>query len=369
MIIRDITLSDKKLFNQAATHPLQSFEWGEFREQTGVEVIRKGIFEGKKLIAPVQVTIHPLPKVKYKVGYFPKGIMPDTDQIKILREIGKENNCLMIKMESNVGSKISADRPNTHAWGTINEFLIKNGCRQGRPLFTRHTFQVDLEKSEEELMAMMSSKTRYNVRLASKKGVKVVVDNSQNSFKWFLKLLFEKTVKRQGFYAHTPEYFEKLWKTLSPGGMAQLIRAEHEGKTLAVFMVLVFNKTIYYPYGASTREHKELMAPNLLMWELIKYGKKLGCSKLDMWGSLGPNPNKKDDWYGFHRFKQGYGGDLIEFLGSYDLVLDQNLYKLYRMADQARWSFLRTKANVKKMPYEIKKASKQAIGDLTNLFE
>lgn len=369
MIIRDITKSDKKVFSKSASHPLQSFEWGEFRKKTGVEVVRKGIFDGDKLIAPVQVTIHPIPKLKYKVGYFPKGIMPDKDQIRVLREIGKENNCLMIKMEPNVGSVISDDRPNTHAWKTIDEFLIKNGCQKGRPLFTRHTFQIDLSKSEEKLMAKMNSKTRYNVRLAEKKGVRVVVDNSDNSFKWFLKLLFEKTVKRQGFYAHTPEYFKKLWETLSQSGMTQLMRAEYKGQTLAVFMVFVFNEIIYYPYGASTREHKELMAPNLLMWEMIKYGKKLGCKTLDMWGSLGPNPNKKDDWYGFHRFKQGYGGDLMEFLGSYDLVLEPSLYKLYKTADQVRWLGLRTKANLKKMPFEVKKVGKQSFNRLMSLFE
>ena len=369
MIIREITKSDKKLFNQAANHPLQSFEWGEFRKTTGIEVVRKGILENGKLIVPVQVTIHPLPKINYFVGYFPKGMMPDKNQIKVLKKIGEEHNCLMFKVEPNVGSKISTDQPDTHAWQTIDEFLVKEGCVKGRPLFTKHTFQLDLTKSREKLMEKMSGKTRYNVRLAQKRGVKVVLDNSDNSFKWFLKLLFENTVKRQGFYAHTPEYFKKLWQALSPSGMAQLLRAEYKGKTLAVFMVFVFNGVIYYPYGASIREHKELMAPNLVMWEVIKLGKKLNCAKLDMWGSLGLNPNKKDDWYGFHRFKQGYGGDLVEFLGSYDLVLNERAYKIYRAVDKARWWELRTKASLKKMPFEIKKAGKQTVNRLASLFE
>ncbi len=369
MIIREITKSDKNKINKVADHPLQSFEWGEFRKTTGLKVVRKGVFENKALINSVQVTIHPIPKLQYSVGYFPKGVMPDKNQIEVLREIGRENNCLMIKMEPNVGSKISDDGPNVHAWQTIDEFLVKHGCQKGRPLFTRHTFQVDLTKTQEKLMASMSGKTRYNVRLAQKKGVKVVVDNSDNSFKWFLKLLFEKTVKRQGFYAHTPEYFEKLWQVLSPSGMAQLLRAECNGQTLAVFMVFVFNKTIYYPYGASTRERRELMAPNLLMWELIRYGKKLGCTNLDMWGSLGPRPNKKDDWYGFHRFKQGYGGDLVEFLGSYDLVLNPRIYAIYKMADEVRWLGLRGKAKVKKLPFELKKMSEKAVRSVTSLFE
>ena len=369
MIIRDITKIDKTAFNRVATHPLQSYEWGEFRKQTGVEVVRKGVFEGKKLKTSIQVTIHPVPKTDYRIGYFPKGTAPDEDQIKALREIGKENNCLMIKMEPNVSRKVGENKEGSDIFESIDKFLMDSGCRKGRPLFTKHSFQLDLTKSEDELMTLMESKTRYNVRLASKKEVEVVLDNSDNSFKWFLKLLFEKTVKRQGFYAHTPEYFEKLWQTLNPSGIAQLLRAQYKKQTLAVFMMFVFDKSIYYPYGASTRENKELMAPNLLMWELIKYGKRIGCSQLDMWGSLGPAPNKNDDWFGFHRFKQGYGGELVEFLGSYDLVFDPKMYLVYRMIDKARWMGLRAGARVKKMPYEARTTSKKLIKSVASLFE
>jgi len=111
------------------------------------------------------------------------------------------------------------------------------------------------------------------------------------------------------------------------------------------------------------------MAPNLLMWEVIKLGKKLGCKSLDMWGSLGPNPNKKDDWYGFHRFKQGYGGNLVEFIGSYDLVINQKLYPIYKTADLARWKALRVKAEVTKLPFNVVKLVKKGTRTVTSLFE
>ena len=193
----------------------------------------------------------------------------------------------------------------------------------------------------------MQPKTRYNLRLAEKKGVKIVRDNSDANFKWFVKLLFEETLIRQGFYAHNPEYFQKLWSILKPAGMAHLMRAEYNGQPLAVYMVFIFNGKIYYPYGASSREHKELMAPNLLMWEIIKLGKKMDCESLDMWGALGPKPKPNDPWYGFHRFKQGYGGDLTESLGTYDLVLDLFRYPLYRVAEQLRWTGLKLKTKIK----------------------
>ncbi|MCX6816990.1 MAG: peptidoglycan bridge formation glycyltransferase FemA/FemB family protein [Candidatus Beckwithbacteria bacterium] len=345
MIIRDISQADKDAFNQKAGHPLQAYEWGQFRELTGVKVIRKGIFEGKKLITPMQVTIHPLPaqaglpKINLNIGYFPKGPMPDETQLKVLRQIGEENRCLFIKLEPNV--------PRASASEAIDKFLFDRGCKKGRPMFTKYTFELNLKESEETLLKNMHPKTRYNINLAQRKGVKVVADNSQKSFKWFIKLLFEETVKRQGFYSHTPDYFAKMWQVLKPTGMAQILRAEYQGKILATFMVFVFNNKIYYPYGASTREDKELMAPNLVMWETIRLGKKLNCQSLDMWGALGPKPNPKDPWYGFHRFKQGYGTNLIEFLGSYDLVLRPKAYGLYRIAEELRWLGLRLKAKIR----------------------
>jgi len=346
MIIRDINSSDKSIFSAAAGHPLQSYEWGLFREKSGLKVARKGVFDGKKLILPLSVTIHPLPG-GYTLGYFPKGPMPDETQLKVLKEIGHENNCLLIKLEPNVGSVIVDHQVKIHAWESIDRFLRDRGARPGRPLFTRHTWQLNLKPSEEELLKNMHSKTRYNLRLAEKKGVKIIADNSDSSFDWFLKLLFEETVSRQGFYAHTPDYFKTMWQTLKPAGLAHLLRAEYQGQVLAVFMAFIFNGVIYYPYGASTREAKNVMAPNLLMWELIKFGRANGCKMLDMWGALGPNPDHNDPWYGFHRFKAGYGGKLVEFLGTYDLVLKPPLYPVYRAADSLRWAGLRAKARLK----------------------
>jgi lipid II:glycine glycyltransferase (peptidoglycan interpeptide bridge formation enzyme) len=106
--------------------------------------------------------------------------------------------------------------------------------------------------------------------------------------------------------------------------------------------LFVYKDTLYYPYGASSSEHRETMASNLMMWEAIKFGKNLGLKKFDMWGALSPNPDPKDPWYGFHRFKQGYGPELVEFIGSYDLIINPMLYQLYKIADKIRWLILKT---------------------------
>ena len=157
--------------------------------------------------------------------------------------------------------------------------------------------------------------------------------------------MFE-TTKRQGFFAHTKEYHRKMWETLK-GNMAHLFTAEYttDGRsyTLVTWILFLFNNTLYYPYGASSDKFRNVMASNLMMWEAIKFGKKHGAKKFDMWGSLGPDADSNDPWYGFHKFKQGYGAKLIEFAGSYDLVINSELYRLYSILHNIRKEFLSLK--------------------------
>ena len=170
-------------------------------------------------------------------------------------------------------------------------------------------------------------------------------DNSLKSFNQYLKLTFE-TTKRQRFYAHDEKYHRLMWETLNPAGIASLLKATYKNKVLVTWIVFNFNNVLYYPYGASSREHRKVMASNLMMWETIRFGKKIGCQAFDMWGCLGPNPSKRDPWYGFHHFKQGYGPKLIKFVGTFDLVLDPAKYKLYTIADKLRWKWLKLKTHL-----------------------
>lgn len=303
-------------------HPLQSFEWGEFRKKTGIKVVRTESF---------QLTIHKIPNTPFNIGYLPKGAMPDQKLIDELKAIGKNEKCIFIQIEPNVEKgKVS---PNI----LISQY--PNIRPSFHPLFSKYTFVLNLTKSEDELLKNMHSKTRYNIKVAQKHGVEVIEDNSDKAFEDYIKLTKE-TSKRQGFYAHSEKYHRLMWKTLK-GKIAHLFVAKYKSKILAAWIVFVFRDAVYYPYGASSDENREVMASNLMMWEVIKWGKKMGLKKFDMWGALGPNPDEHDPWFGFHRFKQGYGGELIEFVGSYDLVLNPFLYELYKIADKIRWLFLR----------------------------
>jgi len=132
-----------------------------------------------------------------------------------------------------------------------------------------------------------------------------------------------------------------MWATLHGGGMAHLLVARYEGEIITTWVLFRFGDTLYYPYGASTREHREVMANNLVMWEAIKLAKKWGLRYLDMWGALGPDADPHDPWYGFHTFKAGYGARHVEYLGTWDFVAHKTLYKIYRKAEWLRWKLLR----------------------------
>ena len=123
--------------------------------------------------------------------------------------------------------------------------------------------------------------------------------------------------------------------------MARVLIGQYQKKPLVAWMLLNFGDTLYYPYGGSSLEHKEVMASNWVAWEAIKLGKRLNFKIFDMWGALAPDTDKNDPWYGFHRFKEGYGGNHVEYIGTYDLILRSRLYTALNLADRLRWSLLR----------------------------
>jgi lipid II:glycine glycyltransferase (peptidoglycan interpeptide bridge formation enzyme) len=329
MLIREILPSEKNQFNHLATHPLQTYEWGEFRQKLGTPVLRYGFFDQQKLIQTLQLTVHPVPFTDKTVLYFPKGPLPNEAVLTALRDLGQKNKAIFVKLEPNL-----LNLPN----------LLKS-LIPGKPLFTRWTFILDLAPSEDQLLAQMKPKTRYNIKLAQKHGVQVYEDNSEAALEKFIDLHFA-TARRQGFYSHTPNYYRQMRDLLVPAGLEHLFLASYQGQILSAMIFFVHHQTLYYPYGASTRLHKKTMAPYALFWTAIKWGKRLGCTKFDMWGTPGPDPNPQDPWFGFHRFKEGFGPKLVEHIGTFDLVLNQRWYQLYNLTDSLRWRLLRLKSRL-----------------------
>lgn len=153
---------DKNTFDRVATHPLQLWEWGEARSKMGIETLRIGEFEHNELAHGYQITFHQIPATPFKIGYLPRSAFPSSDVLEFLMDFGKKHRVVFFKIEPNV--KKSEVRDETI--GQLNNFK-----RSLHPLFSEWTIQLDLTLPEEELMKRMKSKTRYNIRLAQKKGL------------------------------------------------------------------------------------------------------------------------------------------------------------------------------------------------------
>ncbi len=298
------------------THPLQTKAWEQFRREWGNEVVR---------IDNNLLTLHKVPVLNKKLAIFEKGPTPTKNMLENLKKFGKESNLIFIKLEPNV----------TKDEKLVN-LLKENGAVPGKTLFTPTTFQIDLTKSEDDLMKSFESKTRYNIRLAEKKGVTVKEDNSDIAFEKYLELTRE-TTARDKFFAHTEKYHRLLWETLKKAGIAHLLVAKYNNEIITTWILFAHDGFLYYPYGASTHKYKNVMANNLMMWEGILFGKKLGLKTFDLWG--------REEGKGFTKFKEGYNPKVVEFVGTWDLVIDKPMYKLYRTLEGARWYALRLKSN------------------------
>ncbi|MFZ2026101.1 MAG: peptidoglycan bridge formation glycyltransferase FemA/FemB family protein [Microgenomates group bacterium] len=314
---------DKAFQNSLAQHPLQTWEWGEARTQMGIAV--------EKIVgndAIFQMTFHPIPHTSYTIGYLPRSVAPDKDTALRLVEVAKKHNCIFIKMEPYLSFAEGEQLP-----------LIDPAIRVSpHPLFTEWTQTLDITPSEEALLKAMKPKTRYNIRLAEKKGVTVKLMDTDEGFSIFSKLYFE-TCKRQHYHGHTLEYHRKIWDSMKES-QAHILISYYEDTPLGAYELFHFKDRLYYVYGGSSLEHKQVMAPNLLMWETIKLAKKWGAKTFDMWGSLSPDYPPTHAWAGFTRFKEGYGTEFTHLSRSFDLVIKPFHYSIYSLVHAVREKLL-----------------------------
>ena len=198
------------------------------------------------------------------------------------------------------------------------------------------TIVVDLQGSEEQILGRMKQKTRYNIRLAQRKGVVVQPTSDLDAFYRLMAV----TGERDGFGVHSQEYFTQAYNLFHPQGEAEILTAEFEGTPLAALMVFQRGGRSWYLYGASSNEQRELMATYLLQWEAMRWARARGCQEYDLWGvpdaSLAdleakfaaPGQASTGLW-GVYRFKRGFGGSLCRSAGPYDRVYNRLAYAAY----------------------------------------
>lgn len=332
---------DVGLYNRTVTHPLQSWEWGEARKKMGVEVIRVGEYNGEILVNVYQVTFHKIPHTPFTIGYLPRSAMLSQEVVCFLENEGRKRKSIFIKIEPNENKSKVESPPARFVARRAGEAGLKSKVTlrsSPHPLFPKWTLTLDLTKSEEDLLKNMHQKTRYNIKLAQKKGVTVREMTNQEGFEIFAKLYFE-TCKRQKYFGHNMAYHKIIFETLK-NTISHILVAFYQETPLAAYEVFILNDVLYYPYGGSSLEHRNFMGPHLLMWEVIRYGKQRGAQMFDMWGSLPPSYDANNPWAGFTRFKEGFGGTHTELIGSFDLVINKSLYPIYNFVYKARRKFL-----------------------------
>lgn len=214
----------------------------------------------------------------------------------------------------------------------------KIAIRKSIDIQPSQTIMLDLSRSEDVLLATMHQKTRYNIRLAEKKGVQIreashagfLAGDGEKEVEKFWKLM-EKTSGRDGFTPHDKDYYEKLLHT-APDRF-KLFFAILEDNIIAAGIFSFFGDTATYLFGASDNDHREVMAPYLLQWELIKRSKSAGCKFYDFFGV----DDKK--WPGVTRFKLGFSGEEIKYPGTFDVIFNILRYEIYLILRRARRIF------------------------------
>lgn len=297
----------------AAGHVLQSWEWGELKGRTGWEAIRFALVEGNEIRAAAQILIRSLPYGAGELAYVPKGPVLDYSNPDMLPAM------LAALHAFAAGRKVIALKiePEIREPSTLPQALLESGLQPASPVQMRSTIWVDLSPDEDEILARQKQKTRYNTRLAARKGVIVRAGGLEDLAAWYD--MYRVTAERDQFTIHHLEYYRLVIEILGGAGLATLLLAEHEGDLLAGIIVFSFGRTAQYMYGASSNEKRNLMAPYLLQWEGMRWAKQRGATIYDLWG-IPDRLEENEDLWGVYRHKRGYGGEIVRYIGAFDII-------------------------------------------------
>ena len=217
--------------------------------------------------------------------------------------------------------------------------LIRRGWRfSTEQIQFRNTVIIDLKPDLDDLLAAMKSKWRYNIRLAKRRGVTVRPGTPADVAGFYG--MYAETARRDGFLIRPRAYYEDVWLRFLETDQAELWLASVEDEPVAGLMLFVFAGTAWYMYGASTGQHRHLMPNHLLQWTALCQAKARGCSRYDMWGA--PDVfDESDSMWGVYRFKQGFGGQVVQGLGAFDYPVQPALYGTFMVAMPKARTWLR----------------------------
>jgi lipid II:glycine glycyltransferase (peptidoglycan interpeptide bridge formation enzyme) len=233
--------------------------------------------------------------------------------------------------------KIDPDVP-ADAEGVADAWAARRWRRSEEQIQFRNTMVSNLAAGEEALFAGLKHKTRYNVRLAARRGVNVRHGGAADLAAFYR--LYAETGERGGFATRSFPYYRDAWSALLDAGHATVLIAEREGRPLAGVIPAAFGPTAWFLYGASATEGRRHMGAYAAQWESLRWAIERGCRRYDWWG--GPDRlDERDPLWGVHRFKSGFGASWVEQLGAWDYPARPAAYALWRVASRLRRRVLR----------------------------
>ena len=332
-LIQDRAVWDRLADSHPNRHLLQTWAWGELKSQHGWQAERLALLDGDEAVAGAQVLSRAIGRL-FPIAYVPKGPMVDwtnapqvTALLTAVRDFCRRQRCAFIKIEPPIRSD---DRLLRH--------LTALGFRPSRwAVQPPRTILVDLALPEEHILAAMKQKTRYNIRLAHRKGVSVRQGTSADIGTFFNLMI--RTGQRDSFSIHDRQYYSDAFLLYQPERCALLL-AEVTGKPVAGLMVFAHPPVAYYLFGASSDDARELMPNYLLQWEAMRWARRHACNIYDLWGvpdqdeeTMESRVGKLDatgqGLWGVYRFKRGFGGRVVRDVGAFDFVLNPPLFWAY----------------------------------------
>jgi peptidoglycan pentaglycine glycine transferase (the first glycine) len=324
-------------------HVLQTREWAEVKQNYGwIPLPQTWYDQDGKLIAAASVLLRRIRiwpfTTPFGVLYVPRGPLLDWKDSDLrervlgdLEELSRKVGGIFIKIDPEVclGRGVPGeDDEELYSQGQAVAASIK---RRGW-LFSqdqiqyRNTVWLDLSCDEDAILQRMKPKTRYNIRLAERKGVTVRTAKDHELEKMYQ--LYSETSVRDGFIIRKADYYLYTWRKFIQAGMAEALVAEVEGQIVAGLVLFFTADHAWYLFGMSGSEHRELMPNHLLQWTAITRAKQRGCKEYDMWGAP-DNFHESDPMWGVFRFKQGLGGRVIRTIGAWDKPTHAGMYTLY----------------------------------------
>jgi lipid II:glycine glycyltransferase (peptidoglycan interpeptide bridge formation enzyme) len=328
--LHDEAVWDRLVAATPGGHVLQSWAWGELKARFGWYAQRVALGS-----ACAQVLYRSLPGRLGSIAYIPKGPLgtwgDDGTLAALLEAIGplaRRRRAICLKIEPNLGEDPA-----------LTERLQTLGFRRSpQTIQPRRTIIVNLDTDRDVLLQRMKQKTRYNIRLAGRRGV-TVRPGDESDLPAFYHLM-QITGERDEFGIHSQAYYAAIYRLFVLRGHGQLLLAEYEGQLLAGLIVLASGNTAIYMTGASSSEERQRMPTYLLQWEAMCWAAEKGCRQYDLWGVPDEEEEtleaefsqRSDGLWGVYRFKRGFGGRLVQTTGAWDLVYAPLHYRLYTAA-------------------------------------